>query len=140
VLVFDTRTARSIGNGRAVPCPGGCAAHFPSYLSNGALTYVTEQPPLNGTGSITLVSWAGGRLAKLVTMWRGAGPLPLVQGESDTPQGAAIWVLQAQHDNGGRLSWQSTIWRKSGGTPVKIRTLPPVTQSPGGRVVTDIAW
>jgi hypothetical protein len=82
-----------------VPCPGGCAAHFPSYLSNGTLTYVTEQLLPSGTGTITLVSWAG-----------------------------------------GHLRWQSTIWRKSGGQPDRIRTLPPVTQSPPGHQVTDIAW
>jgi hypothetical protein len=141
VLVFDARTARSIGAGRAVPCPGGCAAHFPSYLSNGTLTYVTEQLRPSGTaGSITLVSWAGGHLAKLVTIWEGQGPLPLVQGESTTPQGAAIWVLQVQHDTDGHLSWQSTIWRRSGGKPVRVRTLPPVTQSPAGELVTDVAW
>jgi hypothetical protein len=140
VLVFDTRTARSIGDGRAVPCPGGCAAHFPSYLSNGTLTYVTEQIPPSGTSTITLVSWAGGHLTKLATMWAGPQPLPLVQGESTTPQGAAIWVLQAQLGTAGHLRWQSTIWRKSGGQPARIRTLPPVTQSPAGRQLTDIAW
>jgi hypothetical protein len=141
VLVFDTRTARSIGDGRAVPCPGGCAAHFPSYLSNGTLTYVTEQLLPNATaGSISLVSWAGGHLAKLVTIWAGQSPLPLVQGESTTPQGAAIWVLQVQHDTAGHLTWQSTIWRKDGGKPVQVRTLPPVTQSPAGELVTDVAW
>lgn len=140
VLVFDARTARGIGDGRAVPCPGGCAAHFPSYLGNGTLTYVTEQLLKSGTGTITLVSWAGGHLTKLVTMWAGPGPLPLVQGESTTPQGAAIWVLQTQIGTAGHLRWQSTIWRKSGGQPDRIRTLPPVTQSPPGHQVTDIAW
>jgi hypothetical protein len=140
VMVFNARTARSIRDGRTVPCPGRCAAKFPAYLRTGTLTYVTEQLSPNGTSPITLVSWAGGKLTRLVTMRDGPGPLPLLQGESTTPQGAAIWVLQTQTRAGARLAWRSTIWRWPGGKPVRIRTLPPVTQPPAGYELTDIAW
>ena len=94
VMVFDTRTARSLRDGRTVPCPGRCAAKFPAYLPTGTLTYVTQQLPPHGTSLITLVSWAGGQPTKLVIM--AAGTLPEVQGVSTTPQGPAIWVLQTQ--------------------------------------------
>jgi hypothetical protein len=53
-------------------------------------------------------------VAVLVTMWDGPGPLPLLQGECTTPQGAAIWALQTQTWAGGRLAVQSTIWRWPG--------------------------
>lgn len=138
VMVFDTRTARSLRDGRTVPCPGRCAAKFPAYLRTGTLTYVTQQLPPHGTSLITLVSWTGGQPTKLVTM--AAGTLPEVQGVSTTPQGTAIWVLQTQTSAGGRLAWRSTIWRWSGGPPVRVRTLPPVTQPPAGYELTDIAW
>ncbi len=80
-MVFNARTARTIRDGRKAPCPGGCAAKFPSYLRTGTLTYLTDQLLPNGTSAITLVSCAGGNLAKLVTMWDGQGSPPLVQGE-----------------------------------------------------------
>ena len=140
VMVFDARIARSIRDGRTVPCPGRCAAKFPAYLRTGTLTYVTEQLSPSGSGSITLVSWAGGTLTKLVTMWNGPGSPPLLPGESTTPQGAAIWVLQSQTQVAGRFTARSTIWRWSGGKPVRVRTLPPVTQPPAGYQLTDIAW
>jgi hypothetical protein len=140
VMVFNARTARSIRDGRTAPCPGPCAAKFPAYLRSGTLTYVTEQLSAGGTSPITLVSWAGGKPATLVTMWDGPGPLPLLQGESTTPRSAAIWVLQTQTSVGGRPAWRSTIWRWTGGKPVRVRTLPPVTQPPAGYQLTDIAW
>ena len=138
VMVFDTRTARSLPDGRTVPCPGRCAAKFPAYLRTGTLTYVTQQLPPHGTSLITLVSWTGGQPTKLVTL--AAGPLPEVQGVSTTPQGTAIWVLQTQTSAGSRLAWRSTIWRWSGGPPVQVMTLPPVTQPPAGYELTDVAW
>ena len=56
-----------------------------------------------------------------------------------TPPGAAVWVLQTQTSVGGG-AWRSTIWRWSGGQPVRVRTLPPVTRPPAGYQLTDIAW
>ena len=57
-----------------------------------------------------------------------------------TPPGTAIWVLQTQTSASSRLAWRSTIWRWSGGPPVQVRTLPPVTQPPAGYELTDVAW
>ncbi len=141
VMVFDTRTARSIRDGRTVPCPGRCAARFPAYLRTGTLTYVTEQLSPSGTSPMTLVSWTGrGQPTRLVTIWGDPGPLPDLLGVSTTPQGAAVWVLSAQTSAGRRLAWHATIWRWSGGPPVQVRTFPPVTQPPAGYELTDIAW
>jgi hypothetical protein len=59
-VVFNAWTARTMRDGRTVPCPGGCAAKSPAYLRSGTLTYVTEQ--LSQTSSaITLAGWSGGR-------------------------------------------------------------------------------
>jgi hypothetical protein len=128
VLVFNARTARTVADGHKAPCPGACAAKFPAYLHTGALTYLTEQL-LDTTNTITLVSWAGGHLAKrLVTLWNRPADMPLVQGESTTPRGAAIWALQTPR--------RYAIWAWSGGTPVPVRTLPP----PGYDGPTSIAW
>jgi hypothetical protein len=133
VLVFNARTARTLSDGLKVPCPDACAAKMPSYLHSGTLTYVAEQLALNSS-AITLVSWAGGHLAKLVTMWAGPGSPPIVQGESTAPQGTAIWVLASQTWTAGRFTVRDTIGRWSGGPPVTVRTLPPaiVTQPPSG--------
>jgi hypothetical protein len=130
VMVFNAGTARTMSDGRTVPCPGACAAKLPSYLRTGTLTYLTERLFENGNGitgsAITLMSWAGGHPARLVTIWDGRGGLPFVWGETTTPQGTAIWVLATQTWAGGRYTVRDTIWRWSGGKPVKVRALPPV--------------
>jgi hypothetical protein len=132
-MVFNAWTARTMSDGRTVPCPGGCAAKNPAYLDGGKLIYVTEQLFLNSS-AITLVGWQGGHPAKLVTMWAGPGELPIVAGEAVTPRGTAIWVFSAQTWARGRFTARDTIWRWSGGTPVVVRVLPPVsvTQPPSG--------
>ena len=131
VIVVNARTAATIADGRKVPCPGGCAAKFPSYLRTGALAYVTEQLRATGPTAITLVRWAGGHRAKhLVTLWAGRAAPPIVSGESTTPQGAAIWVLQTGPPA------RYTIWRWSGSTPVRVKTFP----ARGYDGPANIAW
>ena len=153
VIVLNARTAQTIADGRKAPCPGACAAKFPAYLRTGALTYLTEQL-LDTTSAITLVSWPGGTVAKqLVTIRNGPGGMPIVQGESTTPQGAAIWVLETQTRANGRFTDRYTIWRWPGGKPIQVKTLPPisvtrppsahgawVTQPPSAYGLTNIAW
>jgi hypothetical protein len=128
VVVSDARTARTIADGRQAPCPGACAAKFSAYLRTGALAYLTEQL-LPAGEAITLVRWARGHRAdRLASIWTGRAEAPLVDGESTTPQGAAIWALQSQTGY--------VIWRRAGGTPVRIRALLP----PGYHALWGIAW
>jgi hypothetical protein len=126
VLVFDAFTATTIRDGRTAPAPclvagdPGCGEAEPAYLASGALTYVIQR--LYGSRpsvSASLVAWQAGRRTTLLS-FPAAGPLI-----SMTPQGQAIWVSGPAQPKG---SW--TIWRWSGGAPVKITTLPALGNSP----------
>ncbi|HUB23174.1 MAG TPA: hypothetical protein VMA97_12300 [Streptosporangiaceae bacterium] len=131
VLVFDAFTARTLSDGRAAPSSCRvtnkpvCEEFDPAYLASGALTYVTQRISATGTASASLVKWQSGRLTTLLSF--PAAPSAFYD---MTPQGQAIWAdAPANPDK----SW--TIWRWSGGTPVKITALPPPCYGLGG-----IAW
>jgi len=136
VLVLDAFTATTLGDGliAPAPCPAAdanpaCGEVDPAYLASGALTYVIQQLSSSGTASTSLVAWqAGGRIT-LLSFPGGASQL-----YDMTAQGQAIWVAGPPQPKG---PW--TIWRWSGGAPVKITTLPPLGVSPYYGVGA-IAW
>jgi hypothetical protein len=129
VLVFDAFTAATLGDGRTAPAPcpvteanPGCGEFDPAYVASGALTYVIQQISSSGTASTSLVWWqaVGGRTILLSFP---AGMQTLLY--DMTAQGQAIWVNGPPQPKG---PW--TIWRWSGGAPVKISTLPKLGVSP----------
>jgi len=132
VLVFGAFTATTIRDGHTAPAPcadignPGCGELDPAYLASGALTYVIRTVSSGGTASASLVAWQAGRLTTLLSQ---LGGLPSV-----TPQGQAIWVGAPAQPTGPQ-----TIWRWSGGAPVKITTLPSAGASPYYGV-GGIAW
>jgi hypothetical protein len=136
VVVLDAFTATTLGDGliAPAPCPAAdaspaCGEVDPAYLASGALTYVIQQLSSSGTASTSLVAWqAGGRIT-LLSFPGGASQL-----YDMTAQGQAIWVAGPPQPKG---PW--TIWRWSGGAPVKITTLPPLGVSPYYGVGA-IAW
>jgi hypothetical protein len=125
VLVFDAFTATTIRDGRAAPAPctitpsPACGEADPAYLASGALTYLIQRISSSGTASASLVAWQAGRRTTLLSF--PAGVLWIYM----TPQEQAIWVSGPAKPKG---AW--TIWRWSGGAPVKITTLPPLGNSP----------
>ena len=131
VLVFDAFTARTLGDGRAAPSTCTvtdrpvCEEFDPAYLTSGALTYVVQRTSASGTASASLVRWQAGRLTTLLSFPTAPSPF-----YDMTPQGQAIW---ADAPASPEKPW--TIWRWSGGTPVKITTLPPPNYGLGA-----IAW
>jgi hypothetical protein len=136
VLVFDAFTATTLGDGRVAPAPCSvtdadftCEEFDPAYLASGALTYVIQQISSSGTASASLVAWQPGGRTILLSFPGGASQI-----YDMTAQGQAIWVSGPPQPGG---SW--TIWRWSGGAPVKITTLPPLGVSPYYGVL-GIAW
>jgi hypothetical protein len=126
LLVFDAFTATTIRDGRTLPAPCtldfACEEFDPAYLASGALTYVIQQISGSGTASASLVAWQADRRTTLLSFpagapWTFPAWAPWIY---MTPQGQAIWF-------GGPLQPKGpwTIWRWSGGAPVKITTLPP---------------
>jgi hypothetical protein len=123
VLTFGAFTAASIGDGRTgpPPCPAAthdqCTESGPAYLAGGALSYVIQR--LSGGGAVraSLVAWRPGYPATTLLSFPG-GPPP--QSYDTTAQGQAIWASGPARP---QAPW--TIWRWTGGTPVKIATLPP---------------
>jgi hypothetical protein len=100
----------------------------PAYLASGALTYLIQQISSSGVASTSLVSWQTGHLRTLLSL-SNPGALPYM-----TPQEQAIWVAGPPQPKGPQ-----TIWRWSGGAPVKITTLPPLGASPYYGV-GSVAW
>jgi hypothetical protein len=126
VLVFDAFTATAIRDGRTPPAPCtldlACEEFDPAYLASGALSYVIQQISGSGTASASLVAWQAGRRTTLLSFPAGAPRTfpawaPWIY---MTPQGQAIWFGGPPRP---KSPW--TIWRWSGGAPVKITTLPP---------------
>lgn len=135
VLVFDAFTATTIGDGRTAPapCPAAdndqCGGLDPAYLASGALTYFIQRLSRSGTASASLVAWQAGHLRTLLSFTTG-----VTQVYDMTTQEQAIW---ADGPAAPKQSW--TIWRWSGGSPVKVTTLPPLGKSPYYGVLA-IAW
>jgi hypothetical protein len=133
VQVFDAFTARTglAGRTASAPCPGTgyptCGDLDPAYLTSGALTYVIQRVS-GGTVRSSLIEWRAGRLETLLSFPAGAFMI------SVSAQGQAIWVTGPPEPKG---AW--TIWRWSGGAPVKITTLPTMGQSPDYGV-GGVAW
>jgi hypothetical protein len=135
VLVFDAFTAMTIRDGRTAPAPclsaaGNpvCGEFDPAYLASGALTYVVQQVSSSGAASASLEWWQAGYQAIQLSFPADPGAYDM------TAQGQAIWVSGPPQPKG---PW--TIWRWSGGAPVKITTLPPLGVSPYYGVL-GIAW
>jgi len=121
VLTFDAFTATTIRAGRAAPAPcPACEELDPAYLASGALTYVIQRISSSGTASASLVAWQAGHRTTLLSLPGGAPPM-----YDMTARGQAIWAAAPPQPKG---PW--TIWRWSGGAPVKITTLPPLGSSP----------
>jgi len=137
VLTFGAFTAASISDGRTgpPPCPAAthdqCAESGPGYLAGGALSYVIQRLSGSGTVRASLVAWRPGYPATTLLSFPG-GPPP--QSYAITAQGQAIWASAPARPKG---PW--TVWRWSGGTPVKITTLPALGASPYYGVAA-IAW
>jgi hypothetical protein len=137
VLTFGAFTAASISDGRTgpPPCPAAthdqCAESGPGYLAGGALSYVVQRLSGSGTVRASLVAWRPGYPATTLLSFPG-GPPP--QSYAITAQGQAIWASAPARPKG---PW--TVWRWSGGTPVKITTLPALGASPYYGVAA-IAW
>lgn len=117
------------------PCRAGARpASYPRgpdrRLASGALTCVIQQISSSGTASTSLVSWQAGGRTILLSFPAGMQTLFYDM----TAQGQAIWVNGPLRPKG---PW--TIWRWSGGAPVKITTLPPLGVSPYYGV-GGIAW
>jgi hypothetical protein len=133
VLVFDAFTAATAGDGRTAPAPcpvdAACGEFDPEYLASGALTYLIQRISRSGTASASLVAWKTGHRTTLV--WIAAGT---PASYDMTAQGQAIWVTGPVRPKG-----PSTIWRWSGGAPVRIATLPSLGASPYYGVGA-IAW
>jgi hypothetical protein len=116
VLVFDAFTATTIRDGRTAPAPCSflCGELDPAYLASGALTYLIQRLSRSGAASASLVAWQAGHLKTLLSF-----PAEMQTQYYDmTAQGQAIWA-----DVRPGQSW--TVWRWSGGVPVKIIALPP---------------
>jgi hypothetical protein len=134
VLVFDAFTARTVRDGRTAPAPctgtgnPTCGDIDPAYLTSGALTYVLQRIS-GGTVRASLVEWQAGRLETLLSLPAGANFI------SVNAQGQAIWVTGPPQPEAPQ-----TVWRWSGGAPVKITTLPSrLGQSPEYGV-GGLAW
>jgi hypothetical protein len=143
VLTFGAFTAATISDGRTgpPPCPAAthdqCAESDPGYLAGGtlgtlgtrstlgtrgALSYVIQRLSASGTVRASLVAWRPGQLATTLLSLPG-GPPP--QSYDITARGQAIWASGPARPKG---PW--TVWRWSGGAPVKITTLPALGASP----------
>jgi hypothetical protein len=124
VLVFDAFTAATVGDGRTAPAPctvGGLCGEFdPAYLVSGALTYLIQRLSGSGAARASLVAWQAGRRTALLSFPAGAPPF-----YDMSTQGQAIWVNDPVRPE---VPW--TIWRWSGGAPVKIVALPPLGTAP----------
>jgi hypothetical protein len=137
VLTFGAFTAASISDGRTgpPPCPAAthdqCTESGPGYLASGALSYVIQRLSGSGTVRASLVAWRPGYPATTLLSFPG-GPPP--QSYAITAQGQAIWASAPARPKG---PW--TVWRWSGGSPVKITTLPALGASPYYGVAA-IAW
>jgi hypothetical protein len=130
VLVFDAFTATTIRAGRTAPAPcadvgsPACGEFDPAYLAGGALTYVIQRVSSGGTARASLVAWRAGRRTTLLSL--SALPPSIYV----TAQGQVIWAVVPAQPKG---AW--TIWRWTGGNPVKITTLLSAYDGVGG-----IAW
>ena len=128
VLTFGAFTAATISDGRTgpPPCPAAthdqCAESDPAYLAAGALSYVIQRLSASGTVRARLVAWRPGQPATTLLSFPG-GPPP--QSYDITAHGQAIWASGPARPKG-----QWTVWRWSGGAPVKIITLPALGASP----------
>lgn len=133
VQVFDAFTGKTARDGRTAPAPcklGGsstCTEYGAGYLADGALTYVVEQVSARGTVDDTLYASRGRSLTVLLRSFGEAFPYL-------TPRGQAIW---AQGPTAPKQPW--TIWRWTGGSPVRILTLPALGVTPYYGV-SGIAW
>jgi hypothetical protein len=133
VLVFDAFTAATASDGRTAPAPctvsGWCGEFDPAYLASGALTYLIQWLSRSGAARASLVAWQAGRRTTLLSFPAGAPPF-----YDMTTQGQAIWVNDPASPEGPR-----TIWRWSGGAPVKIVALAALG-APPYYGVGAIAW
>jgi hypothetical protein len=127
VLVFSAFTATTVAGGRAGPasCTAAdyqCAEADPAYLASGVLTYVIQRISRSGATRASLAAWRpGGRARTRLSFPAGTQPQPYEM----TAHGQAIWASGPAQPKG---PW--TIWRWSGGAPVKITTLPALGASP----------
>lgn len=128
VLTFGAFTAATISDGRTgpPPCPAAthdqCAESDPAYLPAGALSYLIERQSRSGATRATLVTWQAGHPATTLLSFPG-NTQP--RSYDMTAPGQAIWASGPARPKG---PW--TVWRWSGGTPVKITTLPALGASP----------
>ncbi|HJY71580.1 MAG TPA: hypothetical protein VJ347_07355 [Streptosporangiaceae bacterium] len=133
VLVFDAFTATTARDARTAPAPCTvsdlCGEFDPAYLASGALTYLIQRVSRSGAAGASLVAWQAGLRTTLLAFPAGAPPFYDL-----TAQGQAIWVNSPARPNG---PW--TIWRWSGGAPVRIAALPPPGTPPYNRIGA-IAW
>jgi hypothetical protein len=136
VLVFDAFTASTITDGRAAPalCTVAsyqCEEGDPAYLASGELSYVIQRVSRAGASQVSLAAWpAGGRASTRLSFPRGMR----TQAYGMTARGQAIWASGPARPGG---PW--TIWRWSGGAPVRVITLPPPGTSPYYGI-DAIAW
>lgn len=127
VLVFGAFAATTVTDGRAGPasCTAAdyqCAGADPAYLASGVLTYVIQRISRSGATRASLAAWRpGGRASTRFSFPAGTPPQPYDM----TARGQAIWASGPAQPKG---PW--TIWRWSGGAPVKITTLPALGASP----------
>ncbi len=133
VLAFDAFTATTIRDGRTAPAPctvsAACGEFDPAYLASGALTYIIQRLSRSGAAGASLAAWQAGHRSTLLSF--PAGP---PSSYDMTAQGQAIWASGPARPKG---PW--TIWRWSGGAPVKILALPPLGAPPYYGVAA-IAW
>jgi hypothetical protein len=133
VQVFGAFTAKTSSDGRTAPAPckldgsAQCTEYGAGYLADGALTYVIEQLSARGTADDSLYSWQGHTLTALLRSYGGGFPYL-------APGGQAIWV---HGPAAPKQPW--TIWRWTGGKPVRILTLPALGATPYYGV-GGIAW
>jgi hypothetical protein len=127
VLVFGAFTATTVTDGRVAPasCTAAdyqCAGADPAYLASGVLTYVIERISRNGAARASLAAWRpGGHASTRLSFPAATQPQPYDM----TARGQAIWASGPAQPKG---PW--TVWRWSGGAPVKITTLPALGASP----------
>jgi hypothetical protein len=120
VLVFNAFTSTTAGDGRPAPAPceldGSplCTEYGSGYLADGALTYVVSQVSASGDARMSLYAFRDRVFTPLLRSF-GDG-IPYL-----TPRGQAIWV---DGPAAPKQAW--TIWRWTGGAPVKVLTLPPL--------------
>ena len=146
VLTFGAFTAATISDGRTgpPPCPAAthdqCAESDPAYLAGGThatrgtLSYIIQRRSGSGTTQASGTTGASGTTRTSLVTWQAGHPATTMlsfpvsaqpQSYAMTASGQAIWASGPARPKG-----QWTIWRWSGGAPVKITALPALGASP----------